>query len=59
MSQLQQHIVDAGYSDKFLLNGAIVIADEDMSEFVYFLNEDLFTGQLSNTRFRSDRKSPG
>ena len=37
--------------------GEIVLGDDDVAPVLYFLNEDLFTGALSQTNFRADRKA--
>lgn len=43
------HLIDA--------DGNFVLEDEDIAPVLYFLNEDLFAGALTNTSFRADKKA--
>lgn len=38
-------------------DGSFVLEDEDIAPVLYFLNEDLFAGSLTNTSFRADKKA--
>ena len=37
--------------------GNLVLEDDDIAPVLYLLNEDLFTGSLTNTGFRADKKA--
>ncbi|WP_181118429.1 Kiwa anti-phage protein KwaB-like domain-containing protein [Rathayibacter sp. AY1B5] len=50
---------EADLNPDVLLNpeGAFVMNEEDIAPVLYFLNEDLFAGPLTKTRFRADKKA--
>ena len=37
--------------------GNLVVAADDVPQILYLLNEDLFTGSLTKTGFRADKKA--
>lgn len=38
-------------------DGCLTLEDDDVAPVLYLLNEDLFTGSLTNTGFRADKKA--
>lgn len=38
-------------------DGSLILEDDDVAPVLYLLNEDLFTGSLTNTGFRADKKA--
>lgn len=38
-------------------DGRLILEDDDVAPVLYLLNEDLFTGSLTNTGFRADKKA--
>lgn len=38
-------------------DGQFILEEEDISSVLYFLNEDLFAGALTDTNFRADKKA--
>jgi len=56
---LRRHIQEVGFDEAiFIADGQLVAPDNYLPELMYLLNEDLFTGGLTQRAFRSDRKSP-
>lgn len=59
IERLRQHLAEAGLpEDRFLDGDQVRYDDASPFELVYLLNEDFFQGGLTDTAFRSDRKSP-
>lgn len=56
---LLQAMGEAGLDADALINdqGELVMEDADIAPVLYFLNEDLFTGALTSTSFRADKKA--
>lgn len=51
---------EAGLDPDVLMDasGKLVLAEDDIPQVLYFLNEDLFSGALTSTGFRADKKAP-
>jgi hypothetical protein len=59
LEQIRAHIAAAGLVESDILeNDKLVVDDANPFLVVYFLNEDFFQGGLTDSPFRSDRKSP-
>lgn len=55
---VRQHIRDLGLPENQLINGDELLVDEaDPMMLLYLLNEDFFTGGLTASAFRSERKA--
>jgi hypothetical protein len=56
---VRAHIREVGLSEDELVAGDELVVDEaDPMTLLYLLNEDFFTGGLTTTGFRSERKAP-
>jgi hypothetical protein len=59
LDKIRAHIAAAGLAESDILdNDKLVVDDANPFRVVYFLNEDFFQGGLTDSAFRSDRKSP-
>lgn len=56
---MRQAMLNTGMNPGELLDdaGRLKLEAADIPQILYFLNEDLFTGPLSNTGFRADKKA--
>lgn len=56
---VRRHIQELGLAeDELIAGGEILVDDADPATLLYLLNEDFFTGGLTSSRFRSERKAP-
>jgi hypothetical protein len=57
--KLREAMTTAGLDAERLIDedGAFLMEEEDISSVLYFLNEDLFAGALTETNFRADKKA--
>lgn len=56
---VREHIREVGLSEEELIADDQLVVDEaDPMTLLYLLNEDFFTGGLTTTGFRSERKAP-
>src|SRR5205085_770768 len=59
IESVRNHIRAVGLSEDELVSGDELVVDEaDPMTLLYLLNEDFFTGGLTTTGFRSERKAP-
>ncbi len=59
IDRIRQHVREAGLAEAHFIDGnRLRYNDANPFELVYLLNEDYFQGGLTDTGFRSDRKSP-
>jgi hypothetical protein len=56
---IRQAMLDTGMDPEMYIDadGRLTFADTDIPQILYFLNEDLFTGSLTKTGFRADKKA--
>jgi hypothetical protein len=56
---VRSHIREVGLNEEQLISGDELVVDEaDPMTLLYLLNEDFFTGGLTTSAFRSERKAP-
>lgn len=59
IEDVRRHIRDLGLPEDELIDGDELLVDEaDPMTLLYLLNEDFFTGGLTASAFRSERKAP-
>jgi hypothetical protein len=59
IEMVRNHIRELGLpEDELIVDGELVVDEADPMMLLYLLNEDFFTGGLTTTGFRSERKSP-
>lgn len=59
VATMKAAMTDAGLDPNVLIDasGELVLAENDIPQVLYFLNEDLFVGALTSTGFRADKKA--
>jgi len=59
IDRIRRHLQEAGLPEEDFIDGdELLVDDRDPFRLVYMLNEDFFSGGLTESAFRSDRKSP-
>jgi hypothetical protein len=59
IDRIRRHLREAGLPEEdFIEKDKLVVDESDPFRLVYMLNEDFFSGGLTDVAFRSDRKSP-
>jgi hypothetical protein len=56
---IKEAMTNSGMDPSQFIDGAgkLTFEESDIPQILYFLNEDLFTGALTNTGFRADKKA--